>query len=53
MYAYCVNYTSESVLRQDGTFSAGGWCFSLSFWKNQCTQINRLYVPGAPPAAQE
>lgn len=53
VYAYCINYTSESVLRQDGSFSAGGWCFSLSFWKNQCTQINRLYVPGAPPAAQE
>lgn len=53
VYTYCINYAAESVLRQDGTFSAGGWCFSLSFWKNQCTQINRLYVPGAPPAAQE
>lgn len=52
VYAYCVNHASEHVLREDGSFSAGGWCFSLSFWKNQCTRINRLYVPGAPPAAQ-
>ena len=39
VYAYCINYSSDYEVYNDGTFAGDSdWTFKISFYKNQCYQ---------------
>ncbi len=51
VYAYCINYSCDAQVYQDGVFgSSGDWTFGISFYKNQCYQYSKSHAAGIPAA---
>lgn len=46
VYAYCINYSCDYEVYQDGVFAGeSDWAFGISFYKNQCYQYGKFHDP--------
>lgn len=53
VYAYCINYSGDEEVYQDGVFISQYNSYGISFYNNQCYQYTKMHAPSSPPISWE